>query len=195
MFLFCPRRKKFSAWSLFLTVDKSDPSKVLAVGLDKLVGKNSLDLDGYEAVLAAQQAPQTARELLGTLAARDFASGELWIEKDNALHVSLKPLGPDSYRLFVSLRINADQRFVIGGKEQSKRDVVLRFDRNKGKWAACAVVLLDYEGKNLVSHGARKLSGIFFPVEGTGIQSIYGVLEGEAVAVTLMDLAGMRKED
>jgi len=187
VFLICPHHKKYSAWSLFLTVDSSDPSKVLSFGLEKLVGKNSEDLapNGYEAVLATQEAPQTPRELLGTLAAKDLGGHELRIEKDDALHASLKALDADSYRLYVSMRIGADERFVIGGKEEKKRDVILRYDRTKGRWKAYAVALLDFEGNKVVSQGAKVLSGICFPVGAGGISLIVGDLEGQAV--TLLD--------
>lgn len=187
VFLICPHKKKFSAWSLYLTVDSANPGKVLALGLEELTGKNSEDLapNGYEAVLAAQQDPKTARKLLGALAAKDFATGELSIKKDDALHVSLRPLGPDSYRLNVSMRINLDQRFEIGGKEQARHDVLLRFDKATGKWAAYAVALDDSAGKNVVGAKPKPISGITFPVLATGIPRVIAVVEGNPV--TLMD--------
>ncbi|MGD0089414.1 MAG: hypothetical protein ABSE73_05790 [Planctomycetota bacterium] len=195
VFLLCPLKKKYSAWSLYLILDRADPGKVLALGLEKLKGKNAEDLapNGYEAVLAAQKDPQTAREPLGTLEAKDFARGELRIEEDDALRVSLDALGPDSYRLNVSLRVGADTRFVIGGKERAKREVVLRLDRAKGQWAAYAVTLENFQGKKVVQAGVKTMSGIGFPVLGSGIPRIIGDVEGQAV--TLMDSSEDRHGD
>lgn len=187
VFLICPHHKKYSSWSLYLTVDKSDPSKVLALGLDKLTGKNSVDLapNGYEAVMVCQQDRNTPRETLGALPVGEFSRSELVVKKDDALHVSLKPQGTDSYQLFVSLRVGACGHFTIGGKDQAKRNVVLRFDRAQGKWGAYAVVLEDSEGRKLEMAGPKQMSGIVFPVSGTGIYQVAGVVDGQPVA--LMD--------
>ena len=185
IFLLSPHRTKFSAWSLYLTVDPNDPSKVLQLGLEKLVGKNSEDLapQGYEAVLAAQGDPKTQRETLSTLDAANFGSSQIKVEKDDALHVSLTPVDADSYRLMVSLRIAADQRFTIGGKEQSKRDVLVKYDKGSKKWSACATTMIDAEKNKIVEGGCKPISGIVFPVKGTGIYRVVGVLEGEPVVL------------
>jgi len=187
VFLLCPHRRKYSAWSVFLTVDRSDPTRVLALGLEKLTGKNSEDLapNGYEAVLTAQQDQKTAREVLGTLRAQDFADSVLKIEQDDALHLSVSAVGSLSYRLALSLRVGGDDRFVIGGKAQAKRDVLLRFDRTTGKWGAYAVILEDAEGRKIVESGAKPISGLCFEVKPTGIFRIVGSVAGEAVV--LMD--------
>jgi hypothetical protein len=185
IFLLSPHRTKFSAWSLYLTVDSNDPSKVLQLGLEKLVGKNSEDLapSGYEAVLAAQADAKTTRESLSTLDAANFGSGQIKVEKDDALHVSLTPVDAGTYRLMVSLRIAADQRFTIGGKEQSKRDVLIKFDKASKKWSACASTMIDAEKNKIVENGCKPISGIVFPVKGTGIYRVVGVLEGEPVVL------------
>jgi hypothetical protein len=195
IFLLCPHRQKYSAWSLFLTVDKSDPSRVLACGLEKLPGKNSVDLEpnGYEAVLKAQRDPKTPREILTTLPATEFATGQLKIEKDNALHVSLTPMGAGEYRLMVSLRVSADERFTVGGKEQGKRDAVVRFDRATGTWSTYAVKMQDSKGNVVANPAPRPFSGILFPVSGTGIYRVVGVFDKD-IAVELMDRT-QRKEE
>ncbi|MCY3022041.1 MAG: hypothetical protein NTW87_23765 [Planctomycetota bacterium] len=177
--LLCPYRTRYSAWSLFLTVDRADPTKVLAMGLEELTGVNSEDLGpgGYEKALAKQRDPKTPRKVLDTLAARDFAAKELCIEKNDALHVSLTPAGQGTYRLMLSLRIDLERRFVIGGKEQAKRDVVLRYDANSSTWRACALTLVDSNDKKLTAAGPAGLSGIVFPVLGSGIPRVIGVLD------------------
>jgi hypothetical protein len=177
IFLLCPHKERLSAWSLFLTVDKADPSKVVSLGLEKLKKQNSVD-SSYEAVLAAQNDSKTEREVLGTLAAKDFSSSSLEVQKDDALKVSVSSAGEGAYRLMVSLRISADLRFTIGGKEQEKRDVVLKFDKSSKKWQAVVQKLKDAEGNNLDAAAGKPMSGIAFPVISTGIYRVLGVIEG-----------------
>lgn len=187
VFLICPHRKKYSSWSLSLTVDPADPRKVLALGLEELTRVNAEDLapNGYDAALAAQRDPKTPRTLLGAMEAKDFAASELRIEKNNALHVGLAPLGPGEYRLYLSLRVEAEQRFIIGGKEKAKRDVVLRCDSATNTWAAYAVTLEDAAGKKVAAGTPMLITGICFPVTGTGIYRIAGMVGGDLVL--LMD--------
>lgn len=176
VFLMSPHKEKYSAWSLYLVVDKGDPGKVLQLGLEKLKKKNSKDMT-YEEVLAAQRDPKTEREVLGTLDAANFSSGRIEVEKDDALHVSLTPQGSD-YQLMVSIRISADKRFTIGGKDQGKHNVILRYNKDSKSWSATAKTLTDTEGKRVTD---KPISGIVFPVTGTGIYRIIGVIEGEPV--------------
>ena len=185
VFLICPHKEKYSAWSLFLMVDASDPAKGLSLGLEKLVKHNSKDTP-YEAVLEAQTNEKTEREQIGMLEAKDFNGGMIEVKKDNALKVSVSPASDGGLRLMLSMRINADQRFVIGGKEQSKRDVVFRYDREKKSWAACAVALVDAEGKKVAISGCKPMSGIVFPVTGTGIYQIVASVDNTE-SIMLMD--------
>src|SRR5262249_40568684 len=67
VFLMCPSNKKYSAWSVYVTVDPANPAKLTGLGLDKMKGQNISDSGGYDAVLKAQQDPNTAVENLGTL--------------------------------------------------------------------------------------------------------------------------------
>lgn len=175
VFLICPHKVKYSAWSLTLTVDASDPSKVSSLSLEKLVKQNSAD-SSYEAVLEAQANSKTEREQIGTLEAKDFGSGVIEVKKDDALKVSVSPISDGNLRLMLSLRISADLRFTIGGKEQKKRDVVFRYDKAKKTWSACAMALVDAEGKSALDSDCNPMSGIVFPVTGTGIYSIIGVV-------------------
>ncbi|HYG73426.1 MAG TPA: hypothetical protein VEK08_00230 [Planctomycetota bacterium] len=185
VFVMVPHVKKYSAWSLYVVADKKDPSKLLSFGLEKLVGKNSEDLspNGFENVVAAQQDPKTQRENLGILDASQFGSGQIRVDKDDALHTSLTPVGPDTYRLMVSMRIAADKRFTIGGKEQGKRDVLIKYDKATKSWGACATTMKDAEGKSIVENGCKPITGIVFPVTGTGIYRVVGVIEGEPVVL------------
>jgi hypothetical protein len=185
VFLICPHREKYSAWSLFLTVDPQDPGKVLSLGLEKLKKQNSKD-SSFEAVLAAQKDPKTDREVLQTLSAKDFGSGMLEVQKDNALKVSVTPQSDGSLRLMVSIRISADGRFVIGGKESGKKDVVLRYNKDTKAWGAYAQTLVDTEGNNAAGAQPKAISGIVFPVKDTGIYRVVGVVDG-GEAIVLLD--------
>ncbi len=188
VFLLCPHKEKMSAWSIFLLLDKSDPGKVLALGLEKLKRVNSIDLKKYEAVVEAQKDAKTEREELGLLQAGNFASGMLEVEKDNALDIQVAAQSDGSLRLMVSLRISADLRFVIGGKERAKRDVVLRYDKARKTWAAYADTLHDAEGAKVALPNPKMMTGIVFPVTGTGIYQVVGDVEGIG-AVQLLDRA------
>jgi len=188
VFLLCPHRERLSAWSLFLLVDKNDPSKVLSLGLEKLKKQNSKD-SSYAAVLAAQKDPKSERELIAMLDSKTFGTGVLEVQKDEALKVSVTPADQGGLRLMISLRINLDERFVFGGAEQQKRDIVLRYDPAKRTWGAVAATLLDVKGNNALESGrARPVSGIVFPVGvgGTGITRIAAVLDGND-AIVLYD--------
>lgn len=185
VFLICPHREKYSAWSLFLTVDSKDPSKVLALGLEKLKKQNSKD-SSVDDVIAAQKNPKTDRELLQSLDAKDFGSGMLEVQKDSALKVSVTPQADGSLKLMVSLRISADGRFVIGGKESGKKDVALRFNKDTKTWGAYALTLIDIEGNNAVAGQPKPMAGIVFPVKDTGIYRVVGVVDG-GDAIVLLD--------
>jgi len=187
VFLMCPHVKKYSAWSVYLTVNPADPSKIVSLGLDKLQGANSVDLDSFEAVRAKARG---AGETLGTLAAKDFGSGSIKIEKDDALHLSAQQVDPETVRLLISMRCTSDKRFVIGGKEQKNRDVVLKYDKGSKTWNAVAMVMKDINGRKLLEPGTP-IQGIRFPVTGTGIYQIVGIL-GSGEEVVLVD--GWRKD-
>src|ERR1039457_4919997 len=81
VFLFCPHSEQASAWSLYVLVNKENPSQPLALGLETLVGKNSR-LMPYESVLKAQKDPATPRESVAQLDARDFGSGRLEVKEN-----------------------------------------------------------------------------------------------------------------
>jgi hypothetical protein len=185
VFLLCPHNKKYDAWSLYLNVDPSDPSKVQSLGLEKLVGVNSLDLgpNGYEHSLEAQQAAKTTREQLGTLPVAEFGSRQIKIEKDDALHVGIAPATGNAYRLMISMRCTSDQRFNVGmNKEAGKREILVKYDPAKKTWAAYADKMKDAEGEDLAK-GNPQVTGIDFVVTGTGIYRIVVVFPGGDAAV------------
>ena len=59
VFLLCPQKERYSAWSLALVTEKSNPSKPLKLVLEKLNGKNAKD-ETYSKVLEAQSDPNLA---------------------------------------------------------------------------------------------------------------------------------------
>ncbi len=183
VFLLCPSHEHYGSWSLYLKVDKNDPSKVLALGLEELTNRNSKDDGGYEKVIEAQRNPETARQNIGTLEAASFGSGSIRVEKNNALSVTCTPKGSD-YELMINMRISADGHFIIGGTESDKRNVILKYNAVEKKWAAYATVLANQEGQNVVGAQPLFLSGLAFPVTGTGIYRIVaGLMGGRAVIV------------
>lgn len=183
VFLLCPRHKTYSAWSLYLEVDRDDPSNVRALGLEELRNKNASD-SSYEDVLAAQNDPATQRKSLGTLDAARFGSGTINVTDSDALHVSVARVAAGELRLTLSMRISFDGRFEIGGKEESKRDVLFKYDSDKKAWFACADRLVDNNGRQTVDSGCLPLTGIVFPVTGTGIyRVIAATTSGDAIVV------------
>ena len=53
IFLLCPHTKGADAWSLFFVVNANDHSKIMSLGLEKLIKQNSKD-SSYGEVVAAQ---------------------------------------------------------------------------------------------------------------------------------------------
>jgi len=180
VFLICPHNHGYDAMSLYVEVDKNDKSKILALGLESLKGQNSKD-SSYEAVLRAQNDPNVRSENLGVLKAGDFGHGQIEVKKDDAMKISVTPTGKD-LRLFLSMRISMDGRFNIGGKDSGKRDVLLRYDADRQQWYACADRLKNTEGRDAAIGGCQRVSGIAFPVSGTGIYRVVMVTDsGDAI--------------
>jgi len=183
VFLMCPKQKGYSAWSLYLNVDRNNPEKVLSLGLEELQGKNAQDMT-YDAVVAAQSDAKTKRKSLGTLDAAKFGSGTINVTDSDALHVSVAPAGKD-LRLNLSMRVSFDGRFTIGGKEQSSKDILFKYDAAKKSWSAVADHLKDMtSGVDAASGGNLALTGIVFPVTGTGIYRVVAATpDGDGVVV------------
>src|SRR5437868_2531716 len=101
-----------SAWSAYLVCDKSDPSKVVSLGLEKLKRKNAQDMDVKE-VRKAQLEADPSREQMGSIEEKDFKTGIIVVKKDDALFMSITPLPNDEYQLNIDMRVAADKRYVI----------------------------------------------------------------------------------
>jgi hypothetical protein len=186
IFLLCPHNTKHDAWSLFFTVDKDDHSQILSLGLEKLIKQNSKD-SSYREVIAAQYDPKVKRELITQLDAKDFATLQLNVDKDNALHVSLVRQTDGSMELVASMRVSLSGRFAIGGKEaQAKRDLVVHYDPIRALWLVKAKTLHDYMDVNIADAPGRVMSGMVFPITGTGVYLVLGVWDN-GDAVILMD--------
>jgi hypothetical protein len=181
VFLICPKEHGMSAWSAYLVCDKSDPSKVVSLGLEKLKRKNAQDMDVSE-VRKAQLEADPVREQMGSIEEKDFKAGVIAVKKDDALFMSVTPLPNDEYQLNIDMRVAADKRYVIGGKDKDKRDIVLRYDRKTNKWSTFAKKLTvisttDTNGKDVGSDTAA-IWGIVFPVvQQSGIYQIAMVLD------------------
>jgi hypothetical protein len=193
VFLLSPHTAGYSSWSLYVIVADNDHSKVLSLGLETLVQRNS-KTSPYEQVLAAQHNPRTKREFVTALDARDFTTKQLIIDKDNALHVSLAPQADGSFALMLSARVSLDGRFLIGGAEQAQRDLVLTYDALSKAWQVTAKTLHDYRNINIPGASGRTMSGLVFPVTGTGIYMVLGVWDNGAVEV-LMDRTAVANRD
>lgn len=185
VFLLCPHTENFSAWSLFLEVDSKDQAKIRRLVLEELSNMNSKE-SSYEKVQAAQRSSDGKREQVAELSAEDFGRKELRVKQDDALHVSMESIDGQTYRMNLSLRVGASDRFVFGGKNRKKNSLLLRFDKDSKIWGAFADALTDPDGKSLVKSGEIGISGINFPVSGTGIYTIVGVLQDSSV-VKLLD--------
>jgi hypothetical protein len=184
VFLVCPHQHGYDAMSVYLEVDKNDKSKVLAVGLENLKGKNSKD-SSYDAVLRAQRDPNVRRENLGILNADAFGRGMIEVRQNDAMKIGVTPAGKD-LRLYLSMRISLSDRFNIGGKDANKREVLLRYDPGMQEWYACATRLKDTEGREHASSGCERVTGIAFPVSGTGIYRV-AIVNDAGDAFVVMD--------
>lgn len=184
VFLICPKHNGYSAWSLFLNVDRNNPEKVLSLGLEELQNKNAQDMT-YDDVLAAQNDARTHRKALGTLDAAQFGKGTINVTESDALHVSVANAGADTLRLTLSMRVSFDGRFTIGGKDQKSRDVLFKYDAGAKTWSACADHLKDEtSGAETATSGCLPLTGVVFPVTGTGIYRVVAATNsGDAVVV------------
>jgi len=177
IFLLCPENERYSSWSLYATVDKKDPSKLLGIGLDELSNHNCTDDGGYSKVVDVQGKTETQAVNLGTLDAKSFGAGSLKVEKDNALNVTVTPDG-DKYKLMIDLRIAADQHFIMSGSEAAKRNLVLMYNKGFKAWGVYATALEDDKGKNIITGDPVRVTGIKFPVKAAGIYTITAGLAG-----------------
>jgi len=184
VFLLCPHNKGYDAWSLYLEVSAEDPQKVLRLGLEKLRNVNLAEMT-YATALAAQADPKVAREALGVLQAADFDGGMLKVERNKALNVSLQPGEDGTRHLMISLRVAGAERFTIGGDARKKRDVALKYDAQSKKWRAVVALLTDSEDQKRPDAVGKPITGLAFPVRGSGIYLING--DVDAKAITLLD--------
>lgn len=182
IFLMSPHKKKYSAWSVYVVADPANPAKIASLGLDKLKGQNSEDnANGFDGVWKAQFEAGTERESLGTLDAAEFGRGKIEIQKDDALKLSMEAAGED-YKLIISMRCTSDKRFEVGGKYAKIREILVKLDKASGKWYAHANLIKNINEETLVGPPGAPILGITFPVTGTGIYRIVGVMkDGEQV--------------
>ena len=184
VFLICPSKESYSAWSIFVVVDKNDSSKVVSLGLETLKNLNAKD-SSYDQVLRAQSDEKAPREALGVLPSSDFGRREITVAENDSLHLALSPAGPGEFSLMVSMRVGWSDRFVIGGKERGKKEIVIKFNKDTRQWRAYPRRLVDTDGADHADEHAP-MPGIVFPVAATGIYRVFGVLDnGETVL--LMD--------
>ena len=184
VFILCPHKAGYSAWMIYVETDREDPAKLKSVCLESLKKVNSID-HRYEEIIDFVANPKTAREQLDKLPADRFSGGSLNINKNDALHISLTPIGND-YQLNLNMRVGATDHFIIGGKERAKRFIVLHYDPEEKLWSACATHLEDAEGKTVVKSGYEPMYGMYFPVTFTGIYRVVGVFKTGEAAI-LMD--------
>ena len=189
IFLICPHAAAYSAWSIYVIVDSQDHGKILSLGVESLKNKNSMD-SSYRDVFMAQNDSKIQRELVAALNAKDFGAKELRVTEDDALHVSLTPLTDGTYELMASMRVGAFDRFGIGGKGVSKRDVVLIFDPSRKAWSVQIKTMCDNRGTKIAGLTGKTMTGIVFPVTWTGIYTVVGMFEG-GISKTLLDRSFM----
>lgn len=192
VFLMCPHKKKYSAWSVYVVADPSSPGKIASLGLDKLKGENSEDNpNSFEGVWKTQFEPGTTRENLGTLSAAEFGKGKIEIQKDDALKLSMEPAENGDYKLVISMRCTSDQRFEVNGKKGKNREILIKYDKAENKFYAQAVLIKNINEEVLVAPPGAPILGIDFPVTGTGIYRIIGIMKG---GDQLLFVDGWRKD-
>jgi hypothetical protein len=180
VFLICPRKETYSSWSIFMLVDKRDPSKVVSLGLESLKNLNGKDTS-YDEVLRAQSNEKLPREQLGALTAGEFGRREIVVAENDSLHLALTPGGINEYSLMINMRVGWSDRFVIGGKERGKKEIALKYNKAERQWMAYPRRLVDTDGADHSDEHAP-MPGIVFPVASTGIYRVFGVLDsGETV--------------
>ncbi len=175
VFVFCPHAEGRGAWSLFVIVDKNNPSKALAVGLDELPGKNSKELT-YKGVLSAQKDNSTPRNEIGRIEAKDFATGSLDVKENNLLSIKIAE-SKEGLRLTVDARVSLDDRFVVGGPNDSHGVLTLQYSSVYRCWQIKAQKLDNTDGRNVVGKYAMTLSGIVFNAGSTRVSRICAIDE------------------
>ena len=191
VFVLCPHAAGYSAWSLYLVVDPADPKKVLSMGLEKLRKQNSKD-SSFDAVVAAQRDSKVEREPVAAISAAEFGKSQMRVEKDNALQAGVTPNADGTYKLSISMRISADERFNLGDNAKNRTQVVLTYDTPSKTWQAITKDVYDEKGARSDSASGSKMNGILFPVTGTGIYTIVGMFES-GDGVTMLDRSEMSK--
>jgi hypothetical protein len=185
VFLICPSTAKNSALSLYLVVDGRNHNKVLALGIEELTGINASG-SSYDEVLSLQRDPETKRTPVSELEARDFGRRELVVEKDDVLHIALYPRHDGSLEIMCNVRVGSSERFVIGGKQRAKRAAVLRYDDRAGTWHAEVEAMSDSTGRRVEGAIGKTITGVLFPVTGTGIYMV-AVAFDDGTGVLLLD--------
>lgn len=175
VFLFCPHKESLSSWSLYVIVDKNNPTKPLALGLEELPGKNSKEMT-YRGVLSAQKDPSTHRKEIARLDASDFGRRTLDIKENNMLSINVVET-EGALKLTLDARIGLDERFVVGGPARNHRDLILQYSHLNKCWQTKAPTMEDSAGHNAASRFALTLTGIVFTAGATGVSRIAAVDE------------------
>lgn len=173
VFLFCPHKEQAGAWSLYVITDRNDPSRALAIGLEELAGKNSKELS-YRGVLNAQRDPACPRRMISQLNYRDFATSTLDVKENNMLSIKISDTG-EGLALTIDARISIDGRFIVGGAEQNRRNLMLQFNPAANTWQTKALRLENVTGQNVVGNFGMTLTGIVFSAGATSISRIAAV--------------------
>jgi hypothetical protein len=194
IFLLCPHNEKHDAWSLFFTVDPNDHSKIISLGLEELLKQNSKD-SSYREVIAAQHDSKVKRKLITELDAKDFATLQLNVDEKNALHVALARQPDGSMEMMISMRVSLSGRFIIGGEARAKRDLVVHYDPIRTLWLVKAKTLHDYKDVEIAGAPGRAMSGLVFPITGTGVYLVLGVWDDNGDVVILMDRTEVTNRD
>ena len=183
VFLFCPHKESTAAISLYVIVDKNDPSKALGLGLEELAGKNSKE-HTYKGVLAAQKDPATRRNEISRIDAKDFGRSKLEAHDASQLSIGVAET-PEGLKLDMDARVSVDDHFHVGGSEQ-RRSLILQYSRVYQCWQTNALALENNQGRNTVGKFGLTLTGIVFVVGSTSVSRIAAVDEFGA-AILLMD--------
>jgi hypothetical protein len=182
IFVLYPVDSKIDAWSVFVDVDQNESSKILQIGVERLVDLNSKTLgpESYEKVLAAQNDAKTPREQIAVLAIDALEIGELNANKQYNLSLSCVRIRDDTYRLLMRFGWGIRKPYVIGGKNQDRDDIQIKYNQETKTWTAYAVKLRNSEGNQIAEKGTKVISGFLFPTKSIpGLVRLIGVVDGE----------------
>lgn len=156
LFLICPHVEGSSSLSLYAIVDSKDTSKLLGVGLEELVGKNSKD-NQYSDVQKAQVDSSVQKNTISELKLDSFPKGQLTYQDILKINVVIKD---GIYSLDIDSKTSIDGHFQVGGIEKNSKNVIIEYGKLLKTWRLIANTFVDKEGTNIVKDNSKIITGL-----------------------------------